>query len=1571
MENTAKPTWVSRLNALARSRIFLYRSIGWVVGISMIAFYPAFPKDAWDPFWLHLGIGGIFLATIISSYFVPWVVRKGDWVAQTLLYLITAWIILVNYKNNLRVEYAFGYYLNLFVSTLIFSRIRPLIIYSLINLFMGVVTVLLVNEPQFPSALFIVFLAFLSICTTVIMTAHMSMRNSLLRRKSLMESVFEGSPDAIFLVNPLNGEIETTNRTAEELFRIRKAEKTKNIETYLPQFGDAALREQVDLAHAQKLDYQAEMSMEFGNGESGWGDWVIRKIRWNNGQRWLLRVADITGKKQTEAQLQISADILKNVPSLVVVTNSMGEVIYASPSIEPILGYRPDDVLGNNWWTLTRPNQEDAERERNRIIEYVKNPQVNAASSEERKIVAKNGDERYISWALSMTQGKNVVGIGTDVTDQRRERNVREVIFNVSRASVNVKSLAEFYHLIHSELIRSVNAYNIFIALQESEEDENITFPYYADQQYSEDYRPVARKRPKGNGLTEFIMRSREGHLFTGDDLIRLRESGVIQISGDIPKLWMGVPLVHDEKVVGVIATQDYEHADSFTASDLNLLSFVSGQIAHVITKLQADEALKRSQQRYRAITEAAFEGSAVMRNGIIVEVNQAFAKIFGYEQDEMTGLSWADFLVAENAMEILRRFAEGSGTRIDFVGKTKTGESLFLEGIGLEEFREHETGNVLLAVRDISEKKLLEEKEQAAKLDARFRSYVQHSSEIIAILNRECVVQYVSPATHRVLGVEPEAVVGNDWFLSVHREDQPYLREQLNHLIENQTDRLELEYRRRHKDGSWKNMLTVVTNLLEDPMVAGLLVSSRDITDRLAAEEELRKTASTIEATFQSTKDAILVVDRQGNCLSYNAQFLELWEMPEEVNEHATNRVQWVLDKVKDRDFFESRLRDLQNLVRTEDNFYIDLLNEKVVEVYVRPLNEGTKVTGRLWFFHDITEIKRAQEELASYLGLLETTFDLSTDGVLVVGKESQVLNYNRLFLQMWEFDEMDFVKASVREKVVMASEKVKNPEELLAKFDAVEQNPMVETFDTIELLNGNILERFSKPLVIHGEVTGRVWFYRDVTERLRTARAIQENEAKYRSLFSQANDAIFLMDREIFLECNEKTFGMFGCKEEDILKKTPCHFSPDLQPDGDPSRKRMENHIQEAMSGKPQFFAWKFIRLDGTPFDAEVSLNAINIGEERFVQAMVRDISEQVVTGQALRSSERRNKAILDAIPDLMFRVNAEGQFLDFKAGQVGELGIEGDQVLGAKLTDLFPTAIAEKISQRMNLALNSGDIQEFEFEYTDRDGKLLDYEARVVSSGHGEWLTMLRNVTERKRTEKELIKRNFELDSFVYRASHDLKAPLTSLMGLIRIAKTDTDIERMPMYFGMMDKSVSKLDNFIRDLTDFSRNARMETQWIEIDFRETIYELSENLRFMENAERVNMELEINQTEPFFSDPLRIGIILNNLISNGVKYFDPAKEDPRVKIIVETDHHQARIRIEDNGIGIGEEHMPKIFDLFYRATAESFGSGLGLYIVKNAVEKLEGTIIAISKLGEGTKFDITLPKSDTPIEH
>lgn len=227
--------------------------------------------------------------------------------------------------------------------------------------------------------------------------------------------------------------------------------------------------------------------------------------------------------------------------------------------------------------------------------------------------------------------------------------------------------------------------------------------------------------------------------------------------------------------------------------------------------------------------------------------------------------------------------------------------------------------------------------------------------------------------------------------------------------------------------------------------------------------------------------------------------------------------------------------------------------------------------------------------------------------------------------------------------------------------------------------------------------------------------------------------------------------------------------------------------------------------------------------------------------------------------------------------------------------------------------------------------------------------------------KRNE-ELIKVNTELDRFVYSASHDLRAPLTSILGLVTLARMDKDTPT-DSYLKRIEISIHKLDVFIRDIIDFSRNARVEIKTEVINFKKIIEEVIDNLKYLNEGNLIEPTITINGTEPFVTDPKRLSIILNNLISNAFKYFNPEESKPHIIIQVHHTKNYCTITIADNGIGIPSGHLEHIFKMFYRAHEESKGSGLGLYIVKETVEKLNGKIQVQSTVGKGTVFDIRLP--------
>ncbi|MBL7871194.1 MAG: response regulator [Cyclobacteriaceae bacterium] len=229
------------------------------------------------------------------------------------------------------------------------------------------------------------------------------------------------------------------------------------------------------------------------------------------------------------------------------------------------------------------------------------------------------------------------------------------------------------------------------------------------------------------------------------------------------------------------------------------------------------------------------------------------------------------------------------------------------------------------------------------------------------------------------------------------------------------------------------------------------------------------------------------------------------------------------------------------------------------------------------------------------------------------------------------------------------------------------------------------------------------------------------------------------------------------------------------------------------------------------------------------------------------------------------------------------------------------------------------------------------------------------------------EELIKINKELDSFVYSVSHNLRAPLMSVLGLLNLAKNeghDPD-QHFGKYFNMMEQSIHKLDDTLKEILEYSRNARNEVYREQVDIKAIVEENMERLRYLDGYNELTKNLEVIADVPAFSDAYRLSVIFNNLLSNAIKYRNSSRLNSYINITVRVSEAEIKIEFIDNGIGIKDELLPKIFNMFFRASTVSDGAGLGLYIVKETVEKLNGTIDVKSELDVGTSFSILLPNS------
>lgn len=229
--------------------------------------------------------------------------------------------------------------------------------------------------------------------------------------------------------------------------------------------------------------------------------------------------------------------------------------------------------------------------------------------------------------------------------------------------------------------------------------------------------------------------------------------------------------------------------------------------------------------------------------------------------------------------------------------------------------------------------------------------------------------------------------------------------------------------------------------------------------------------------------------------------------------------------------------------------------------------------------------------------------------------------------------------------------------------------------------------------------------------------------------------------------------------------------------------------------------------------------------------------------------------------------------------------------------------------------------------------------------------------------KSKNKEQLNLNHQLDQLLAVVSHELRAPIASVLTLIKITKEEKDPDKVAEYMSLEEKSLTKINEFIEDIINYSRNTNLSLEKEKIDFKPIIQNILNQYSYHKNFASIETSLTVEQTEKFTSDKKRIQIIMSNLIANAFKYHDEKKPAPYIDINVAVVNKQAKIIVKDNGKGIHKNNINRVFDMFYRANEKISGSGLGLYLVKETVEKLGGSIRVNSVPDQESSFQIELP--------
>lgn len=488
---------------------------------------------------------------------------------------------------------------------------------------------------------------------------------------------------------------------------------------------------------------------------------------------------------------------------------------------------------------------------------------------------------------------------------------------------------------------------------------------------------------------------------------------------------------------------------------------------------------------------------------------------------------------------------------------------------------------------------------------------------------------------------------------------------------------------------------------------------------------------------------------------------------------------------------------------------------------------------------------------------------------------------------------------------------------------------------------------------------IKGVVSIAQDITQQIKAERTLKEREYLLSLIYDTATFAICVLDEEgVFQKVNNAFTDITGFTEAEILGK------PFISILKDKDQELAKMHQLKVIYGLVHKLRnWQIRRKDGDLRDVYITSKDIKLENgSTLVVTTFTDITQIKKSEALLKQSELKYRNLFENSIVGIFRTTLDGRVLEANQKAKEIFGWQNISEINTP-NDIY--VHAKDRSELLDILKTKGMVENYEFLAKKRNGEQIWVSISARYYPEYNWIEgACVDITEAKNNVIALEKANFELDSFTYRASHDLKAPLRSILGIVNLAKEEKLSPEIAYYFELIEKSVLRLDSFVVDLLALSRNNRTEINIEPITWQKQIQNCLEALAYMDNYQRTEIQLHIDQKQDFYSDPTRIDLILNNLIANAIKYQPKNPEHkPKVSIKINVFKHHTVMVIEDNGEGIPHNYQDKVFEMFFRASTNSEGSGLGLYIVKSAAEKLGGNIKMQSEPNIGTKFTVTLP--------
>ena len=774
------------------------------------------------------------------------------------------------------------------------------------------------------------------------------------------------------------------------------------------------------------------------------------------------------------------------------------------------------------------------------------------------------------------------------------------------------------------------------------------------------------------------------------------------------------------------------------------------------------------------------------------------------------------------------------------------------------------------------------------------------------------------------------------------------FSRKKFKRLMEKYGKIQGIEVRWQKKDGTY---IYVRENSVAVRNTKGKIIyydgTIEDITARKIAEEALQRQTNILNIMMDTIPHPIYYKDINGYYLGCNIAFAKEAGLPK--NKIIGKKVSEVapkdfIDKYveMDKELLEKGgSQSFKYKIRSHDGYIKDVFFNKTIFYNT----DGTK-GGLVGIYFDITALEDAEKHMHESEKKYHDLFENANDMIVIFEPDNEiVLDVNPKACEIFGYNYKELVGVSLKKltKDVERGEKT---------IKSIMEQGRFKNYETAYIKkDGSIINMYANASVV--DINGKkciLSISTDITELKNTVRALNDSETKFRTLYDSANDGIFLIKDYKIVDCNSKCMKIFDCKKEDLIGAYPfdLNFSPEFQDDGNSSEVKAKKYIDIALSGDSFSFEWKHKHLGGTVFDTEISLNKLQIGEDFFIQAILRDITERK---QGEAEILKLSRAVRQSTASIMITdTNGKIEYINPKFCEI--TGYSPEEVLGRPTNIVKSGEMSDSYYEDLWNTIKSGKEWIGEFLNRKKNGELY-WASSLISPIKNEkgdtinYLAISEDITEKKNKDEQLKNSLREIEVMLKEIHHRVKNNLQVILSLLKLQSEYITDERALEYFKVSEDRIKSMA-MIHELLYGSEN------FSNINFYDYMKELASYLSLTYTTSDKDITIGLNIKDVYLSIDTAVpcGLLINELLTNAFKHAfkgrNSGKVDISMRLLIPD---EVELIIKDDGIG------------FPLDVNVSDTKTLGLQLVTALVEQINGNLEL--SIEQGTKFRIVFPQN------